>query len=204
MTGYSTESSPCRRAITRITVITPYSAYPANSEGIRTRLSSVVTKPGCGPMRFAPVLINTCATALIKVEATTSRMDRRFCAAVAGIVVAGIKEKALLRIPKLSGPRPRESFSALLQKLGDQRGPAGLMARSQARAVVAVEIFVKQRIIAEIRIVLESLRAAEHRPAAAGVAQKQSRQAPRQLGCHIAEVHPPARAARELDLQILA
>jgi hypothetical protein len=35
-------------------------------------------------------LINTCAAALIRVEATTSRMDRRFCSAVDWIAVAGI------------------------------------------------------------------------------------------------------------------
>src|SRR5260221_6601567 len=106
MTGYSTESSPWRSAITRITVITPYSAYPAKSVGIRNRLSRVTIKPGWGLMWFAPVLINTWAVALMSVETITSRMDRRLSWAVDWITVAEIKE-ALLRIPKLCDDKPR-------------------------------------------------------------------------------------------------
>jgi hypothetical protein len=38
---------------------------------------------------------------------------------------------------------PYKSFAALLEKLRDQAGPARLMARPDARAIVAVEVFVE-------------------------------------------------------------
>ena len=46
-------------------------------------------------------------------------------------------------------------FSALLQQLGDQAGPAGLMAGAEPGAVVAVEVFVEQDQVAPVRIGLE-------------------------------------------------
>ena len=55
-------------------------------------------------------------------------------------------------------------FPALLQQLRNQRRPAGLMAGAESRAVVAVEIFVEQHVIAEMRIALKFLRAAKDRP----------------------------------------
>ena len=56
--------------------------------------------------------------------------------------------------------RPR-LFSALLQELGDQAGPAGLVAGADSGAVVAVEIFVKEQVIAELRVFLHFRRGAE-------------------------------------------
>jgi hypothetical protein len=49
----------------------------------------------------------------------------------------------------------------------DDPRPSGLMARTDAGAVVAVEIFVKQQVIAPIGIALEFFHAAKHRPSAA-------------------------------------
>ena len=40
--------------------------------------------------------------------------------------------------------RDRAEFALLLNKFRDERGPAGLVRRAEARADVAVKIFVKQ------------------------------------------------------------
>src|SRR5262245_19738723 len=55
------------------------------------------------------------------------------------------------------------AFDGLLKKLGDQAGPAGLMAGANAPAVVAVEILVEQDQVAPVRIALEPLVLAVHR-----------------------------------------
>jgi hypothetical protein len=46
------------------------------------------------------------------------------------------------------------------------------MARAQARAIVAVEIFVEKNVIAEVRVALEFLGASESRPPAMFVTQE--------------------------------
>ncbi len=69
----------------------------------------------------------------------------------------------------------------LLQQLGHQAGPAGLVAGAEAAAGVAVEVLVEQEVIAEVGVVLEQLDVAEDRPAPVGVAQEEPRQPPRQL-----------------------
>src|SRR5215469_16889032 len=53
-----------------------------------------------------------------------------------------------------------------------QPGPSGLMTGADASAVVAMEIFVEQQVIPPVVIVLELRSAAEHRPPARLVAQK--------------------------------
>jgi len=57
-----------------------------------------------------------------------------------------------------------------LRERSDETGPSGLMARTDAGAVVAVELLVEQHEVAEVRIGLEFLRIAVHRPAAVLVA----------------------------------
>src|SRR3984893_15279155 len=59
-----------------------------------------------------------------------------------------------------------------LDQAGDDPGPTRLMAGADPGAVVAVEVFVKQQIVAPMGIALECLGAAEHRPPSALVAQK--------------------------------
>jgi hypothetical protein len=56
-------------------------------------------------------------------------------------------------------------------------GPTRLMAGADAGAVVAMEVFVEQQIVAPIRIALEFFGAAEHRPPTALVAEKYPGQA---------------------------
>ena len=50
-----------------------------------------------------------------------------------------------------------------LDQFCDYAGPSGLVAGSQARAVIAVEVLVEQYVVFPQRIGLEFLRASEHR-----------------------------------------
>src|SRR6516165_6074888 len=52
-----------------------------------------------------------------------------------------------------------------LYQAGDHSRPSGLMAGTQARSVVPVEVLVKQDVVAPVRIGLELPRAAVHGPA---------------------------------------
>ena len=61
-------------------------------------------------------------------------------------------------------------FAALLEEFRHQCRPAGLVAGPNARAVVAMEVLIEQQQITPVRILLELLRAAVDRPAAAAVA----------------------------------
>ena len=66
---------------------------------------------------------------------------------------------SFLRISGVLGLRLRGRAAARLQELGDQPGPAGLVRGADAAAVVAVEVFVEQQVVAEVRIVLQLCRA---------------------------------------------
>src|SRR5690349_21446585 len=57
-----------------------------------------------------------------------------------------------------------------LDQFGNQAGPASLMASAEPGAVVTVEVFVKEDVIAPVWIVLELLRAAVDGPMAMLVA----------------------------------
>ena len=57
------------------------------------------------------------------------------------------------------------------EDLGDQSGPARLMARAAAAASITVEILVKWNQVFPIRVVVKHLRIAEHRPLAAAIAE---------------------------------
>ena len=55
------------------------------------------------------------------------------------------------------------------QQLGDQPGPAGLMRRADTPSAVAMEVFVEQQIVAEVRIRLELRGFAKDRASPLGV-----------------------------------
>lgn len=75
------------------------------------------------------------------------------------------------------------------------------MARA-SRAVVTLEVFVKQRAIFEIRVSLEPLRLAEHRTAAVLIAQK-NREDRRDSSAAMSPIHVRP-SLREPDGQIVA
>src|ERR1700749_3297576 len=54
-------------------------------------------------------------------------------------------------------------YSQFVNHLGHQRSPSGLMAGADAGAIVAMKIFVKQNVIAPVRVSLELLVPAKHR-----------------------------------------
>src|SRR5262249_52998521 len=95
-------------------------------------------------------------------------------------------------------------FPARLQQLGDQRGPTGLMRRADAAPRVAVEVFVKQQVIPEVRVVLVLGRLPEDGPPAALVRQENAGQAAGQLLGHALDGDEPAGTRRALDLEVVA
>src|SRR5262249_59596889 len=77
------------------------------------------------------------------------------------------------------------------------------MARTDASAVVAVEVLVKQRQVAPMRIALKLLRAPVDRPAPVFAAQEDARQAVRKLVRHLPQIHEPAGAGWAFDFEIV-
>src|SRR5581483_8954278 len=88
-------------------------------------------------------------------------------------------------------------LSALLNQLGDQARPAGLMARAEARAVVAVKVFVERDVVVPVRVGLELLRAAEDRTPAARVVVEDADEPPREFLRHLPERHLLPGTGRE-------
>src|SRR5512133_455171 len=71
-------------------------------------------------------------------------------------------------------------------------GPPGLMARSQPRTVVAMEIFVEQEQVAPMRVVLEFLRSTIHGAPAMIILQENAGEAVCELPGNLEQVHHPA------------
>src|SRR5262245_1862256 len=98
-------------------------------------------------------------------------------------------------------PRPR-LVTALLEELGDQSGPAGLMARAETGAVVAVEIFVERDEVPPLRVGLELGDAAVDRPAAIRPAEEDARQPSREIRRDVPQGRTRTRSGRVLDLKV--
>src|SRR5205823_2498588 len=96
------------------------------------------------------------------------------------------------------------SLSGLLQQLGDDGGPAGLVRGAEALAGVAVEVLVEEDQVAPVRVGLELLAGAEDRAAAVRAAQEEVAQPPRELPRHLPEGVRLPRTGRELDRERLA
>src|SRR6266508_1150912 len=64
-------------------------------------------------------------------------------------------------------------FCELADEIRDQSGPAGLVRCATATAIVAVEVFMEQDVVLEMRISLKFLVGAEHGTPAVGSAHKQ-------------------------------
>src|SRR5271168_808297 len=69
-------------------------------------------------------------------------------------------------------------FAALLQQFGDETGPTRLMAGSESRARVPVEVLVEKQQVTPVRVSPKSLHRAMRRPPALFVAQENSGQPP--------------------------
>src|SRR5215813_14034478 len=60
----------------------------------------------------------------------------------------------------------------LADEVGDQSGPAGLVGCATAAAIVAVEVFMEQDVVFEMRVGLKFFVAAENRTSPVGTAQE--------------------------------
>src|SRR5262249_42491138 len=81
----------------------------------------------------------------------------------------------------------------------DHAGPAGLMARAEARPIVALEVLVEQGPAPPVRVLLELPSASVHRPPPLLVSQEDAPQPPRDFLGHLIQIHPLARASRTFD-----
>src|SRR4029453_12950647 len=88
-------------------------------------------------------------------------------------------------LEKLRPVKGAEEFD----KLGDDTGPARLVAGSKACAIVTVEIFVEQDVIFPLWIGLKFLRTSVHRPPAGPISQKDPGQPIGDFPCHLEQVH---------------
>src|SRR5579883_440725 len=93
-----------------------------------------------------------------------------------------------------------EAAEEMYERRG-QATPTGLVARSDTGAVIAMEIFVKQRIIAPVGIVLECFRTAKNRPPAILVTSENAGEAPSDLGGDLEQIHLAAGACRKLHFE---
>src|SRR5262249_15739056 len=92
----------------------------------------------------------------------------------------------------------------LLDELGDQSGPAGLVARTDSGAVVGVEGFVKRNQIAPMRVVLKFFSAAEDGSLPIRVQEEDLHEPTRNFSGDLPERHHLSRARRAFDLETVA
>src|SRR5258705_3950066 len=91
-----------------------------------------------------------------------------------------------------------------LDQRGDESRPPGLMAGTEPRAVVAVEVLVEEQMVAPVRVGLELLGTAEHRTAAPFVPEKDARQPCGNLPGDFEEIHHDAGPGGALDREAVA
>src|SRR3712207_1050164 len=96
--------------------------------------------------------------------------------------------------------RPRV-LALLLEQLSYRSGPARLMARAHAGAVVAVEVLVEEHVVTPVRIVLEGRVAAEDGAPPVLIADEDADQPARQLIGDLVEGQVLAGSGRTLDLE---
>ena len=91
-----------------------------------------------------------------------------------------------------------------MEQLCHQARPSSLVGRSNTAAAIAVEVFVEEDVIPEMRVIRQFVMVAEHGTTAAPVFQEKPAQTPRQLIRHILYGHEPAGAGRAFDFEIVA
>src|SRR5215469_7759158 len=85
------------------------------------------------------------------------------------LFVGHLGDDFLRRPQDIGGAHSRKE----VERAGDETRPSSLMAGSQARTIVAVEIFVEEDVVAPVRILLELLRCSVHRPLAVRIAREE-------------------------------
>ena len=95
-------------------------------------------------------------------------------------------------------------LAALLEELGYQAGPAGLVVGAQAGAGVAVEVFVEQNRIAPVRVGVETTVGAVYGTAAGFVLERNARETTRDFGGDFPQREHLAAAGGTFDFVIVA
>src|SRR6516164_3332475 len=108
------------------------------------------------------------------------------------------------RHPPASQKFSRVDFAENFDECGNNPGPPRLMARTDAGAVVPMEIFIEQQIVSPVRIALKFFGTAENRPPAVCVAQENAGQAIGEFARYLEQVHQISRAGRTLDFEVVA
>src|SRR5918995_3958106 len=118
-----------------------------------------------------------------------------------GMTTGGRFSSATVLISDLLGFGLFALAAARLQQLGDRAGPAGLVRGADAAAVVAVEVFVEQHVVPEVRIVLQFRMRAERRAPAVLVAQENATETTRERLGDLLDRDEVAGPGRALDLE---
>src|SRR5579859_3598452 len=94
--------------------------------------------------------------------------------------------------------------AARLDQLRNQARPAGLVAGAYAAAGVSMEIFVEQKVIAEMRVLLQFFVLTEKRPVSGAVPQEDAAEPGPELGGHLVDAHEFSGAGGALHPKVVA
>src|SRR5262247_4591895 len=92
----------------------------------------------------------------------------------------------------------------LLNQLGHQPRPSGLMAGAEPSAVVAVKVLKEEDLVAPVLVALEFFYPAVCGSSPVFAAQEEFDQPPRQLLADVPEIHHFSRPGRAFDLEVVA
>lgn len=106
-------------------------------------------------------------------------------------------------IPKTLVALWLQTPSRLLDELGNETRPAGLVGRAQARAAIAVKILVEEDQIAEVGVGLQKFRLPVESTVPVST-QKEVDQAAGKFGRNFPKGHPAARAGGIFDFEVVA
>src|SRR5207247_10367693 len=86
----------------------------------------------------------------------------------------------------------------------DDARPSGLVAGAEPCTVVAVKVLIEEDAVAPVRIALELLGSSIDRAPPIAIAQEDAGEPAAELLGHLVERHPPSRAGRTFDREIVA
>src|SRR5256714_4006482 len=113
----------------------------------------------------------------------------------------------LLLIHHSSFITPHSSFSSsspLINQRGDEARPAGLVRSAEAHACVAVEVFVEEKEVAPVRVVLKFCVPAVHGPSAFAVAREYTYESVGEAARHLVELNVSLAGDGAFDRELLA
>ena len=95
-------------------------------------------------------------------------------------------------------------LAALLEQLGHETRPAGLVGCAYAAAAIAVEVLIEKQVIAEVPVALHPRVMRVYSARAVLTEQKDLRQSGRQFVCHVIQTDESTGARRTLDTELIA